>query len=324
MNTIKQYKAIFMGTPDFAVPSLNALIHDERFDVVGVVTQPDRPSGRGQKIVMSPIREMAQKYALKTFQPESVKNNPELIEELKALGADIIVVVAYGKILPQELIDITKIVNIHGSILPKYRGASPISQAILDGEKETGVTLMELSLGMDEGNIIATTEMIAIDRLDTTKSLSEKMSQAGAKLLIDKLPAYIEGNIIPTPQDNSQATYTKLIKKEDGAIDWSKDERDITKQIMAMSPWPSAYTQWNEKLLKLLEAEYIEMDSRLPTGQAGLRGNDKGVVAQIGGEMMIGNIRILRVQLEGRSSMTGSEFVRGYPMMVGHRFSVDS
>lgn len=309
MTDKNKYKVVFMGTPDFAYASLDALIHDERFDVVGVITQPDRPSGRGQKIIMSPIREMARKYTIKTFQPEKVKNNPELIEDITALDADVIVVVAYGKILPQEFLDITKIVNIHGSILPKYRGASPISQAILTQEKETGATLMELSLGMDEGNIIATTEMIAIDKLDTTKTLSEKMAQAGAKLLIEKLPLYIEGKISSTPQDETQATYTKLLQKSDGEIDWTKKERYIVRQIMAMNPWPTVSIMWKDKSIKLLEAEYIEDAD-----------NEDGVVAQIGGEMMIGKIRIHRLQLAGKGPTSGGDFIRGYPMIVGHRF----
>lgn len=306
-----------MGTPEFAVPSLDGLIHDERFEIVGVVTQPDRPRGRGQKMQMSPVREIAQKYSLRTFQPEKVKNNPELITDIKTLSPDIIVVAAYGKILPQEFLDIGKIVNIHGSFLPKYRGASPIAAAILNGEQQTGITLMEMTLGMDEGPIIAMSDPVDIDRLDTTKSLSGKMSQVGAKLLINKLPDYLAGKISPAPQDDTQATYTKLIKKEDGQIDWGISEIEIVRHIMAMNPWPSAYTRLSlgdardsSKLLKLLEAEYIE-SSDIP----------KNTVAQVGGEMMIGHIRILRVQLEGRSAMSGSEFIRGYPGMIGYVFA---
>lgn len=297
-----------MGTPEFAVPSLQALIDNVHFSVAAVVTQPDRPAGRSGELKASPVKQLALEHGLPILQPGEVKNNPELIKAIQSITPDVIVVVAYGKILPQELLDIPAhgIVNIHASLLPKHRGASPIAAAIFNGDESTGVTLMKMDLKMDTGPIIAKSELVPIEPTDTNESLGQKLARVGADLLIDTLPHYLEDNITPTPQDDSRATYVKLIKKEDGQIDWDDDEELVERQVRAFYPWPSAYTHWNGRLLKILEAEFVE------TAQ-----NPKGMAANIKGQLFIGRLKVKRLQLAGKQITSGEEFLKGYPRIVG-------
>ena len=249
----KTYQVVFMGTPDFSIPSLKALIDSPLFNIQAVVTQPDRPGKRGKQPLPSHVKEEAEKNNIDVLTPTKIKGDSEFIQKLKDLNPDVIVVVAYGKILPQELLDIPKfgIVNIHGSILPKYRGASPIATSILNGDKTTGVTLMKMALEMDAGPIIATSDPIAITKNDTTISLSEKMSEIGAEILIKYLPKYLAGDITPKPQNKAQATYVKLITKQDGAIDWQETAGVISRKVRAYWKWPSTFTKFNNKLLKI-------------------------------------------------------------------------
>jgi len=297
-----------MGTPDFAVPSLQALIDNVHFSVAAVVTQPDRPAGRNGQLKSSPVKLLALEHGLPILQPEEVKDSPELAKAIQSITPDVVVVAAYGKILPQEILDIPEhgIVNLHASLLPKYRGASPIAAAILNGDGFTGVTLMKMDLKMDTGPIIAQSQPVTIEKTDTTESLSQKLARIGADLLIDALPRYLEGEIVPTPQDDLQATYVKLIEKEDGQIDWNEDEAIVSCKVRAFYPWPSSYTFWDNKLLKILEATVVpEMD------------NPKGMVAKIDNHLFIGKLRINRLQLAGKLVVSGEEFLKGYPSVVG-------
>ncbi|MFH1088277.1 MAG: methionyl-tRNA formyltransferase [Patescibacteria group bacterium] len=223
----KQYKLIFMGTPEFAVLSLQTLINNPSFDIKAVVTQPDKPIGRQGTPQPSPIKQLATQNNLDVITPEKIRHNTEFIAQLKSINPDVIVVVAYGKILPQEILDIPKhgIVNVHASLLPQYRGASPITASILNDDEHTGVTLMKMELAMDTGPIIVKSNPIKIEDTDTTASLTQKLMQVGANLLDQYLTQYLDGKIKPTPQDNTKATNVKIIHKEDGKIDWKIQQK---------------------------------------------------------------------------------------------------
>lgn len=304
----KHYRVVFMGTPDFAVPSLQALIDDVHFSVAAVVTQPDRPAGRNGQLKSSPVKLLALEHGLPILQPEEVRNSPELVKAIQSITPDVIVVVAYGKILPQEILDIPEygVANVHASLLPKYRGASPIAAAILNGNETTGVTIMKVDLKMDTGPIIARSEPVPIEDNDTTESLGQKLARVGADLLVNTLPRYLEGEIKPTPQDDLQASYVKLVGKEDGKINWNEDEELIARKVRAYYPWPSTYTFWNDKILKILEAEAVPGIDNL-----------KGMVAKIDDRLFIGRLHIDRLQLAGKPAASGREFLRGYPQIVG-------
>jgi len=298
-----------MGTPEFALPSLQALLTNQQFEVVGVVTQPDRPVGRKREITPSPVKKMALEHNLQVLQPEKVKTNTDFWQALRALKPDVIVVAAYGKILPQEILDIPPhgILNVHASFLPKYRGASPIAAAILNGDKETGVTIMKMELEMDTGPIIAKSEPVVISPTDTTATLTPKLAEVGAKVLIESLSKYLNGEITPAPQDETQATYVKILKKEDGLIDWKQDEEQIARQVRAYLPWPGAYTHLNSQQMKILSAEAE------PSAD-----NAKGQIAKIDGDLYIGKLRIDKLQLAGKNPMDGKAFLAGYPQSIGH------
>lgn len=304
----RRYKVVFMGTPEFAVPSLKALLDDADFEVVAVVTQPDKPVGRKQVITPSPVKVVAEKHNIPVLQPMKVKTGVEFWNELRELAPDVIVVAAYGKILPQEILDIPThgIVNVHASFLPKYRGASPIAGAILNGDSETGVTIMKMELAMDTGEIIAKSQAVSIVPDDTTASLTEKLAGVGAEVLIESLPKYLSGEITPMPQNDAEATYVKIIQKEDGRINWQDDEEKISRQVRAYFPWPSAYTELNGQMMKILSAEY-DMSADNPKGQ----------IAKIGGEPYIGKLKIRQLQLAGKKVMDGKAFLAGYPQTIG-------
>ena len=311
MSMEQKYQIGFMGTPGFAVPSLEALIKDGRFKVALVITQPDKPVGRSRQLQASPVKKWAVAASLPVLAPDKVRDNVELFERLKALDLDTIVVAAYGKILPQEILDIPKlgVVNVHGSILPKYRGASPIAAAILNGDTATGVTIMKMELAMDTGPVIGFSEPVGIAADDTTATLSDKLSQIGAQTLLKYLPDYLDGKITPTPQDDTQATSVKLINKEDGEIDWQSDAIVIERKVRAYQPWPSAFTKLDGKILKVLRAELLP--------EVGT----PGVVWQTPDDYPAvftqnGSLKLLEVQLEGKKSTTGVDFLRGYPKLL--------
>jgi len=306
----RRYKVVFMGTPTFAVQSLLALANDDRFEVVGVVTQPDRPVGRKQKLQKPIVGMVAEARKIPVLQPVKIRKNQEFLEQLKTLAPDVIVVAAYGKILPQEILDIPLkgIVNVHASFLPKYRGASPISAAILNGDNETGVTIMKMALAMDTGDIIAKSTPVRITDRDDAETLMAKLAEVGAKTLIESLPKYLDGEITPTPQSEPDATYVKMLQKEDGMIDWHNDEDYIARQVRAYTPWPSAYTTMNNQLVKILS---VEVNPAIE--------NPRGTIAKIDGQLYIGKLKIRKLQLAGKKPMDGKALLAGYPQLVGTR-----
>jgi methionyl-tRNA formyltransferase len=310
MTNQNKIKTIFIGTPDFAVPSLRALIKDEDFDVVAVITQPDKRVGRKQILTPPPVKVEAQKHNIVIHQPEKIFNLKYLILNL---NPDIIIVIAYAQIIPESILEIPKygVINIHGSLLPKYRGASCIQAAILNGDEKTGITIMKMDKTLDTGPILAQTEIgIALD--DTAGSLYAKLSELGASILTSTLKKYIAGEIKPQPQDNSSASYVGLLKKEDGKIDWKKSAEEIEKHIRAMNPWPSAFAKIKNKNLKIIEAENnILKINKHKIGELFLDNNKLAI--QCGQDALI----IKKLQLEGKKEMVTEEFLRGHKDLIG-------
>ena len=304
-----------MGTPDFAVPSLKKLI-DEGYDVKLVVTQPDRPAGRGKKLTSPPVKVVAEKSGIPVYQPERIKENKELKRELLNIEPDLIVVAAYGKILPEWLLNLPKYgtINVHASLLPKYRGASPIQWALLNGEEETGVTIMKVIPKLDAGDIISQ-RRVKIEKEDNAQTLHDKLAKAGAELLVETIPRYISGEIKPVPQNEEEATYCPQIKKEMGKIDWSRSSEEIFNQVRAFTPWPSAFTKFRGKLVKITKAQPVE-----GTGKPGevIRADRELIVATGSGAL-----KIERLKPEGRKEISGEEFIRGYRVKVGDFFGFE-
>ncbi len=298
-------RVVFMGTPEFAIPSLRRLI--ERYEVAGVLTQPDRPAGRGQQVVASPVKELALAHGLPVLQPRTLRK-PEPQAELAALRPDVIVVAAYGLILPQAVLDLPPhgCLNVHASLLPKWRGAAPVAAAILAGDAETGVTIMRMDAGMDTGDILLQApETIRLD--DTTGSLSARLAELGAELLAAALPRWLSGEITARPQEESQATYCKLLSKEDGRIDWTLPAEVIARQVRAFDPWPGSFTTWEGRRLKVLRggARPGGPGDALP-GRVVMRDGELGVVTGAG-------VLVLReLQMEGKRSMDVRAFLAGY------------
>ncbi|MDD3828414.1 MAG: methionyl-tRNA formyltransferase, partial [Anaerolineae bacterium] len=245
-------RIVFMGTPDFAVPSLQALARDHQ--VVGVVTQPDRPAGRGRRLVAPPVKEAAGALGLEVIQPPTLRR-PEAVERLVAWRPDLVVVAAFGQILRPEVLAIPPhgCLNVHASLLPRYRGAAPIPAAILAGDERTGVTIMRMDEGLDTGPMLAQADW-PIRPDDTTGSLTADLARLGASLLVEALPGWLEGRIAPRPQDDAQATYCRTLQKEDGLLDWALTASHLDRQVRACDPWPGAYTAWAGQRLKILRA----------------------------------------------------------------------
>lgn len=304
-------KVLFMGTPEFAVHTLKEIIQAGH-EVIGVVTQPDKVKGRGGKISFPEVKEAALEYNLPIYQPVKVRE-PEFIQKVRDLNPEVIVVAAFGQILPKELLDIPPYgcINVHASLLPKYRGAAPIQAAIIDGEKETGVTIMYMDVGLDTGDMILQ-EKIKISEEETGGSLHDKLATLGAKLLVKALAKLEDGTAIRTPQDNDQATYVKMLDKEMGNIDFSMPAEQIERLIRGLNPWPSAYTKINGKTLKLWKAKIVECQSDAKPGEIIEVDKDSFVV-------MTGKdaLAILEVQLEGKKRLLSSEFLRGYKVEKG-------
>lgn len=320
-NIIRNIKIVFMGTPDFSVPVLDAIINN--YKLLAVVTQPDKKVGRKQVVTPSPVKNFVLNKGYEVLQPEKIKGNKEFIEKISSLQPDFIVVVAYGFILPQELIAIPKygVINIHASLLPKYRGASPIQSAILNGDKETGVTIMLIDDKMDHGPLLAQ-KTITILNNDNFESLHDKLSQLGADLLLDTVPKFYSEQIKPVPQDESKATYCKLITKIDGKIDWNKAAQEIERQVRAFTPWPGTWTEWKGKSLKVIKSmprSGIPLRGKVIKSEVG--SHKVGEVFKVNDGIFIvcGNdaLEILELQLEGKKPMTAKEFLNGYPDIVG-------
>ncbi len=304
-------KIVFMGTPDFAVPSLKLLL-EKGYDISLVVTQPDKPAGRGKKLKPPPVKEFALEHGLKVVQPETLKDKG-FVERLKEISPDFIVVVAYGKIIPKEILEIPKycVLNVHASLLPKFRGASPIQSALLEGEKETGVTIMKVSERLDAGDIFLQ-EKVQITEGDNAETLHDKLSVLGAELLIKAIEGIVSGSLQATPQDETRATYCKQISKEEGKIDWSLSAERIFNMIRAFTPWPSAYTYFRGKQLKLLKALAVECSDSSSPGTI-VRVDKDSFTVKAGK----GCVKVLRVKLEGKREMDAGEFINGYRLSVG-------
>jgi len=318
-------RIIYMGTPQFAVPALEALIAGakpgqvlpEGYEIATVITRIDKPAGRGKEIVYSPVKQAALSHGIPVWQPGSLKR-PENIEALAAYHADLYIVAAFGQILPQAVLDQPRFgtLNIHASLLPKYRGVSPISEAILQGDKETGVTIMLLDAGVDTGPILLK-RSIAIAEDDTTGSLTVKLADLGAQALLEALPLWVQGKITPQPQDEQRASHTHMLRKEDGEIDWGRPAAVLAREVRAYTPWPSAYTYWHGKLLKIVSAHAVMLEpgAEVKPGTISLRQEaGKQVLSVVTGS---GLLVVNSLQLEGKRAMSAAEFVRGYPQIVG-------
>jgi len=311
MNKIR---TILMGTPEFAENIFRKFCDAlrDKFEIIAVVTAQDKPIGRKQILTPSPVKKWALENNLPVLQPDKIRN-PEWIEKIKALNPDLIILVAYGQIIPEEILNIPKYkaLNIHPSLLPKYRGASPIQSVILCGETETGVCLMIMDKEMDHGEIIASEKLSIKDNVSFA-GLSQQLSDLGANLLIKTLPDWIEGKIKAQEQNHNQATFCKLIKKEDGKIDWNKSAQEIERQIRAFRKWPESYTDFNGKVLKILEAGFENKKTDYKIGEVFLDEN-KNLCVQTGNGILILNT----VQLEGKNPVSAKEFLNGHKEIIG-------
>jgi methionyl-tRNA formyltransferase len=297
----------------FAVPCLEALLR-EQHDVQLVVSQPDRPKGRGLELAPTPIKQVALTHGIPVTQPEKIKNNAEFRAQLEEIRPDAIIVVAYGRIIPQWMIDLPPLgnINVHASLLPKYRGAAPIQWAIARGETITGVTTIRINAGLDTGDMLLKAEMpIAAD--DTAITLSPRLSQLGALLLIETLRAYNSGELQPTPQDDSQATLAPLLKKEDGRIDFSLSAQEISNRLRGFQPWPGAFTTFRGKQLTLHAAR---PGIGLELAPAELLANEDSLYVGAGQGSAL---ELLEVQLEGKKRMSARDFANGYRPSAGER-----
>ncbi|MCD8216770.1 MAG: methionyl-tRNA formyltransferase [Clostridiales bacterium] len=307
-------KIIFMGTPDFSVGTLEALI-EAGHEVVLAVTQPDKPKGRGKSVQFPPVKEAALAHGIEVFQPCRVRE-PECIEYLKTFRADIIVVVAFGQILPGEILEMPPCgcVNVHASLLPKYRGAAPIQWAVINGEKISGVTTMRMDEGLDTGDIILQEE-VALEEKETGGSLFEKLSGTGARLCVKTLEVIENGTAVYTPQDHAQATKTGLISKKFGLIDWNRPAAQIECLVRGLNPWPSAYTKLNGKTFKIWAADVISENTGKTPGSITKVTKDAVFVQTGEGILVLGE-----VQLEGKKRMRCGDFLRGYAVDESMRF----
>ena len=307
-------KIIFMGTPEFAVPSLQALIATQ--EVVGVVTQPDRPAGRGRKTRYSPVKEIALAAGLPLYQPPSLRQ-PEKAAPLHDWQPDAVVVAAFGQILRPHVLDLPPLgcINVHASLLPRWRGAAPIQYAIQAGDTETGITLMKMDVGLDTGPLYVQ-EAVPITGTDTAATLHDRLALLGGEMLRRHLDGILTSRIPPQPQDDNQATYAPLIKKEAGEIDWSADSAAIDRHIRAMTPWPSAFTTWAGTQLKIFPATPL---AHSPAGAEPGRviADGEGILVAAGK----GCLQIHTVQLSGRKALPVEEFINGHPHFAGSRLS---
>ena len=304
-------KIIFMGTPDFSVGALDALVAAGH-QVVLVVTQPDKPKGRGKEMQMTPVKECALKHNIPVFQPLKVKE-PEAVEKLRAYEADVFIVAAFGQILSEEILTMPKYgcINIHASLLPKYRGAGPIQWVILDGEKETGITIMQMDKGIDTGDMLLQ-RVVPIDEKETGDSLHDKLARVGAELIVEALPKIEAGEITPVKQNDAESCYAKMLQKSMGRIDWEKDAPQIERLVRGLNSWPSAYTTYRGKNLKIWESSVYEKDKLLKNAEPGMiTAVEKDAFYVQTGEK---TLKVTSVQLEGKKRMAVKEFLLGCQM----------
>ena len=303
-----------MGTPAFAAPVLEALV-SAGHELAAVYSRPDRPSGRGKRTSPTPVKAAASAMGLLVRQPSSLKS-PDVQREMTALAPDVIVVAAYGLFLPRAVLDLPRhsCLNVHPSLLPKLRGPSPVSTAIVEGEATTGVTIMLMDEGVDSGPVLAQRQT-PIGESETAEGLTSRLFEMGAELLVDVMPDWVEGRIKAQPQDESRATTTRLLSKEDGRIDWTLSAEQIARRVRGYAPWPSAYTYWNGKMLKIIEASSDDQADANPPGTV--------VESDAGDRIVIstgrGTLRVTRLQLEGRRPASAREFLQGIGSILGAR-----
>src|SRR5271165_5464894 len=313
---------VFCGTPRFAVPTLEKLV-EAGHSVPLVVTQPDRPRGRGMEMAFSPVKEAALRLALPVIQPDKIKVNEGFRAQLSALKADAIIVVGYGRIIPQWMIDLPRLgnLNLHASLLPKYRGAAPIQWAIASGESVTGVTTMRIDGGLDTGDILLQREL-PIGAEDTAETLGPKLASIGAELMVETLRGLESGQVLPTPQDHSKATLAPILKKEDGRMDFARSARDLFNRLRGFQPWPGAFTTFKSKTLQVQRARPVQYADKLGPGEIAVAGT-----RLLAGCGKVGcgkdenldhtTLELIEVQLEGKRRMTAAEFVNGYRPQSG-------
>jgi len=297
-------RIVFMGSPEFAVPTLSALA--ARYPIVGVVTQPDRPAGRGQVLTSPPVKILAEQLGLPVIQPERLRR-PEAMEQLRAWAPDLIVVAAFGQILRPEVLDLPPYgcINVHGSLLPRWRGAAPIQAALLNGDHETGITIMRMDPGIDTGPILSQAALPILPD-DTTGTLSVRMAELGAHLLIQTLPKYLSGEIVPQQQDDTVATYAPMLKKEEGRLDFNRSAAELANQVRAFNPWPSAFTDWQGLLLKVHRAASV------PAAVPGFAPGSPVIAAGMPAFATAdGWLLLLEVQPAGKKAMPGKVFLQG-------------
>ena len=308
---------VFCGTPRFAVPTLERLA-ETGHSVRLVVTQPDRPRGRGLEVAVSPVKDAAMRLGIAVVQPATIKNNAEFRAQLAAIGADAIIdaiiVVGYGRIIPQWMIDLPRLgnLNLHASLLPKYRGAAPIQWAIANGESVTGVTTMRIDAGLDTGDILMQRE-ISIAAEDTAETLGPKLASIGADLMVETLRGLESGQVRPTPQDHSRVTLAPILKKEDGRMDFARSARDLFNRLRGFQPWPGVFTTFKSKTLQVHRAQALQHLVKLTPGEVAVDGirlfvgcgenNDKDTAPML---------ELIEIQLEGKRRMTAQEFINGY------------
>lgn len=306
-------RVVFMGTPDFAVGALEAIVQAGH-EVAAVVTQPDKPKGRGKEMQFPPVKECAVKYGIPVFQPVKVKTE-EAVETLRSYQADVFVVAAFGQILSKEILTMPKYgcINIHASLLPKYRGAAPIQWAVINGEEESGVTIMQMDEGLDTGDMLLK-GAVKLEEKETGESLYHKLSIEGARLIVEALPKIEAGELKPVKQEDAQSTYAGKLSKSSGCIDWKKSAAEIERLIRGLNSWPSAYTSYHGKTLKIWEADAVE---RKETGEA-------GTVAEVSKTSIFintkdGQLSLNSVQLEGKKRMAVKDFLLGYKIEAGEK-----
>ena len=309
-------RIVFCGTPEFAVPSLKRLLKEADFEILGVVTQPDRPRGRGHELHRSPVKEAAIAAGIPVYQPEKIKSD-EAYAYFKRLAPDAVVIIAYGQIISPRLIAIPRLgwINLHASLLPKYRGAAPINWAIANGETRAGLTTMLIDAGLDTGPMLLTYDT-NVGPNETAPELAARLAEAGAPLIAETLKKFDRGEITPKPQDNSQATFAPVLKKEDGRIDWSLSAQQIYNRIRGFDPWPGAFTSFRGKSCQIWGKPLK------PVSAGGMPGillptQEDGLLVICGGNSVL---RVEHVQLEGRKRVTDREFMSGARIVPGERF----
>lgn len=310
-------KIVFMGTPDFAAGALEALIQAGH-EITAVVTQPDKAKGRSKELQFPPVKECAVRHGIPVFQPVKIKT-PEAVAQLKEYEADVYVVAAFGQILSQEILDIPKYgcLNIHASLLPKYRGASPIQHVIIDGEKETGVTIMQMDAGLDTGDMLYK-KKVAIEEDDTFETLHDKLMVIGGEAIVEALPLLEDGSLVPEKQNDEESCYASLISKQMGEIDFAKPAVVIGRLIRGMNPWPSAYTFYKGKQMKIWKAVPVEADQV----SVSVEGLQPGMVAEVSKDSFSvvtgeGLLKVFELQLEGKKRMSTHDFLLGVKVTVG-------